>query len=49
MSAMKDMPYFMTNQHWFEFDFKKKVFVLTKDAPADAKKSYDEYLKQQAE
>ena len=42
---MKDMPYFMTDRRWFEFDFKKRMFVLTKDAPAKAKESYEEYIK----
>lgn len=40
-----DMPYFMTNENWFEFDFKKQIFVLTKDAPDEAKESYKEYMK----
>ena len=43
---MKDMPYFMTDNRWYEFDFKKRMFVLTKDAPEKAKESYEEYLKQ---
>lgn len=42
---MKDMPYFMINEKWYEFDFGKRIFVLTEDAPEKAKKSYEEYLK----
>lgn len=42
---MRDMPYFMNNKEWFEFDFEKRIFVLTKDAPIEAKKSYEEYMK----
>lgn len=43
---MKDMPYFMTDNRWYEFDFKKRLFVLTKEAPEKAKESYEEYLQQ---
>ena len=42
---MKDMPYFMSNERWFEFDFDKRIFVLTKEAPEKAKESYEEYMK----
>ena len=41
---MKEMPYFMSNEKWFEFDFEKMMFVLTKDAPAEAKESYEKYI-----
>ena len=40
---MLDMPYFMENEKWFYFDGKKRKFVLTKDAPSEAKRSYQEY------
>lgn len=40
---MKDMPYFMNDKRWFEFDFEKKKFVLTAEAPEEAVKSYKEY------
>lgn len=40
---MLDMPYFMENEKWFYFDGKKRKFVLTKEAPAEAKKSYREF------
>ncbi len=46
MIRVKDMPYFMNDEKWFEFDFEKRMFILTKDAPAEAKESYEEYLKQ---
>ena len=41
---MRDMPHFMSNENWFEFDFKKRMFVLTEDAPDEAVESYEEYL-----
>lgn len=43
---MKEMPYFMSNHLWYRFDFTKKMFVLTKYATEEAKKSYKEYLKE---
>ena len=43
---MLDMPYFMENEKWFYFDGKKRKFVLTKEAPSEAKKSYQEYYKE---
>jgi hypothetical protein len=42
---MWDMPYFMTNRKWYKYDFEKRMFVLTKYATEEAKKSYKEYLK----
>ena len=41
---MRDMPYFMSNARWYEFDFDKRIFVLTEEAPKEAKESYEEYL-----
>ena len=43
---MLDMPYFMENEEWYEFDFEKRSFVLTEKAPKEAKKSYEEFYKQ---
>lgn len=43
---MRDMPYFMTNEDWYKFDFEKRIFVLTEKAPEKAKESYKEYIKQ---
>ena len=43
---MKDMPYFMSNEKWFEFDFEKRVYILTEDAPDKAKEIYEEYMKE---
>jgi hypothetical protein len=40
------MPYFMTNEDWFEFDFEKRIFGLTEKAPEKAKESYEEYIKE---
>lgn len=45
MIYLKDMPYFMNDETWFEFDFEKRVFVLTEEAPQKAKESYEEYMK----
>lgn len=42
---MLDRPYFMENEKWYYFDFNKKSFVLTKDAPKEAEKSYKEYVR----
>ena len=42
---MVDMPYFMSDERWFEFDFDKRIFVLTEEAPQKAKESYEEYMK----
>lgn len=41
---MRDMPYFMTNEKWFEFDFERRIFVLTEEAPEKAKESWEEYM-----
>ena len=40
---MKDMPYFMNKREWFEFDFSKRIFVLTDKATSKAKESYKEF------
>lgn len=40
---MVDMPYFMTDEKWYYFDFVDKRFKLTKIAPEKAKKSYVDY------
>lgn len=42
---MQDIPYFMTNKKWYKFDFDRRMFVLTDEAPKEAKESYDQYLK----
>lgn len=42
---MKDMPFFMTDKRWFEFDFDNRIFILTEEAPQKAKESYEEYMK----
>lgn len=43
---MVDMPYFMTNDEWYYFDFDKLRYVLTDKAPEKAKESYNEYIKE---
>lgn len=40
---MLDMPYFMNDARWYEFDFDKRMFVLTDEAPKEAKDSYDKW------
>lgn len=40
---MLDMPYFMENEEWYEFDFEKRIFVLTEKAPKEAKESYEKF------
>lgn len=42
---MRDMPFFMTNKNWYEFDFEKRCFILTDKAPKEAVESYEEYVK----
>lgn len=41
---MTDRPYFMENKKWFAFDFDKRMYVLTNQAPDKAKESYKEYV-----
>ena len=40
------MPYFITNEEWYYFDYQKRKFVLTDKAPKKARESYDEYYKE---
>lgn len=40
---MMDMPYFMENEEWYEFDFSQRKYVLTDKAPEEAKESYKKY------
>ena len=40
-----EMPYFMENEDWYEFDFDKRIFVLKDKAPKKARESYAEYMK----
>ena len=39
------MPYFMNKSEWYDFDFNKKIFVLTKFASKKAKEDYKEFYK----
>lgn len=41
---MIDMPYFMENEEWYEFNFDKRIFVLTDKAPKKAQESYADYM-----
>ena len=41
---MLDMPYFMENKDWYEFDAVAGKYVLTDEAPERARKSYEEYM-----
>ena len=38
-----DEPYFMTNEEWYFFDFKEKIYKLTDNAPDKVKESYEEF------
>lgn len=40
------MPYFMTNDEWYYFDYQKRKYVLTDKAPEKAKDSYKEFYKE---
>ena len=42
---MIDRPYFMENKKWYFFDFGKRKFILTKEAPEKAKESYIDFYK----
>jgi hypothetical protein len=43
---MIDMPYFMTNEEWYYFDYKSRKYMLTDKAPKKAKDSYEQYYKE---
>lgn len=43
---MVDMPYFMNDKKWYKFDYEKRKYILTEEAPEKAKKSYEEYMKE---
>ncbi len=43
---MLDMPYFMENEDWYEFDFAQRRFILTDKAPQKAKDSYKQYYQE---
>lgn len=38
-----DIPYFMENTDWYEFDLDKGIYVLTEEATKEAKESYKEF------
>ena len=40
---MLDMPYFMENENWYDFDGEKGRYILTDAAPERARASYAEY------
>nr|DAH90093.1 MAG TPA: hypothetical protein [Caudoviricetes sp.] len=43
---MRTPPLFMTNKDWYRFDDEKGRAVLTKDAPPEAVKSYNDYYRE---
>lgn len=43
---MMDRPYFMEKKEWYRFDFQKRKFVLTDEAPEKAKESYEHFYKE---
>lgn len=42
---MIDMPYFMENKKWYYFDYDERKYMLTDEAPTEARVSYDEYYR----
>ena len=40
-----NLPYFLTDPDWFEFDEENCAYVLTNKATPEARKSYEEYYK----
>lgn len=38
-----DIPYFMENAEWYEFDLDKGIYVLTEKATKEAKESYKDF------
>ena len=43
---MFDMPYFMNEEDWYEYDWEKEKYILTDKAPKEAKKSYEKFYKE---
>ena len=43
---MVDMPYFMTDDKWYYYDYDDKKYKLTDEAPEKAKESYVEFYKE---
>lgn len=43
---MLDVPYFMENAEWYEFDFLQRKYILTDKAPQDAQDSYKQYYQE---
>lgn len=43
---MTDMPYFMTQEDWYYYDYTLKKYKLTSKAPQKAKDSYKAFYSQ---
>lgn len=43
---MIDMPFFMEDDRWYFYDYEKKKYVLTKEAPEEARQSLKEFYKE---
>lgn len=43
---INEKPLFLTNDKWYKFDEDECKYVLTDDAPDDAKKSYKEFYEE---
>lgn len=41
-----EMPYFLTNKDWFYYDDEEKIYKLTDKAPERARKSYEDFYKE---
>lgn len=40
---VQDIPYFMTNENWYYYDYEKLKYMLTDRAPQKAVRSYKEF------
>lgn len=43
---IQDVPYFMTNEEWWIYDWKEMKYKLTNKAPKKAIESYKEFYKE---
>lgn len=41
--TIDEIPFFMSNEDWYEYDFEKLKIVLTDKAPPEAIESYEEF------
>ena len=41
--TVSEIPYFLTNEKWYFYDEEDFCYKLTKEAPEEAKESYNEF------